>query len=257
MLTIFSIPKAFAGHIGIIQKNAITSWVRLHPACEIILCGDETGTGEMADALRVKHISNVARNDFGTPLLNSAFDQVARIASHPVLCYVNADIILMSNLIEAVQRIKLKRFLLAGQRWDVEITAPWKFEQQNWEKRLSEFVSEKGVLHPPSGSDYFVFPRDDVMREIPPFAVGRPAWDNWFIYKTHKLGIPVIDCTRVVTAIHQKHDYSHVPHRKGKAWEGPEADANRALINGWEKIYTLRDATHIMTSKGIVPATKI
>lgn len=257
MLTIFSIPKAFAGHIGIIQKNAITSWVRLYPACDIILCGDDTGTGEIANALKVKHIPNVARNEYGTPLLNSAFDQVARIAAHPVLCYVNADIILMSNLIETVQRIKLKRFLLAGQRWDVEISEPWDFEQQNWERRLSEYISEKGVLHPPSGSDYFVFPRDNAMGKLAPFAVGRPAWDNWFIYNTRKLGIPVIDCTGVVTVIHQNHDYSHVPNRKGKAWEGPEADTNRALINGWEKTYTLLDATHIMTTKRIVPATKI
>lgn len=32
MLTIFATPKPFQGHVGIIQRNAIGSWVRLHLA---------------------------------------------------------------------------------------------------------------------------------------------------------------------------------------------------------------------------------
>lgn len=49
MLTIFSIPKAFNGHIGDIQRNAINSWTRLQPECEILLLGDDEGTGKAAD----------------------------------------------------------------------------------------------------------------------------------------------------------------------------------------------------------------
>ena len=41
MLTIFSTPKPFRGHIGVIQRNAIESWKRIHPDVEIILFGDE------------------------------------------------------------------------------------------------------------------------------------------------------------------------------------------------------------------------
>ncbi len=46
MLTIFSIPKPFEGHIGIIQRNAIQSWIALS-GCEVILCADEYGTAEI------------------------------------------------------------------------------------------------------------------------------------------------------------------------------------------------------------------
>ena len=48
MLTIFALPKPFRGHAGVIQRNAIQSWLRLQPACEVILLGDEPGTREVA-----------------------------------------------------------------------------------------------------------------------------------------------------------------------------------------------------------------
>jgi hypothetical protein len=47
-MTIFAIPKPFIGQIGVIQKNAIASWTKLSPRPEIILFGDEIGTGAIA-----------------------------------------------------------------------------------------------------------------------------------------------------------------------------------------------------------------
>lgn len=46
MITIFSTPKPFRGHFEIIQRNAIQSWLRLRPGCEIILLGNDEGTAE-------------------------------------------------------------------------------------------------------------------------------------------------------------------------------------------------------------------
>jgi len=71
MLTIFTIPKAFEGHIGIIQRNAIGSWSRL--GCDVILCGDDPGVSEAAKEVGATHIPDIDRNDYGTPLLSSAF----------------------------------------------------------------------------------------------------------------------------------------------------------------------------------------
>jgi len=36
-LTIFAIPKAFRGHIGVIQRNAIETWTRMRPAPQVLL----------------------------------------------------------------------------------------------------------------------------------------------------------------------------------------------------------------------------
>jgi hypothetical protein len=60
------------------------------------------------------------------------------------------------------------------------------------------------------------------------------------------LGLPVIDATRVVTAIHQNHDYAHVKFATDKTTEGPEALRNRDLIGDWGCMFTIRDATHFL-----------
>ena len=48
MITIFTIPKPFKGHINTIQRNAIQSWMQLKPECEIILFGDDYGVSDIA-----------------------------------------------------------------------------------------------------------------------------------------------------------------------------------------------------------------
>lgn len=251
MLTIFTIPKPFADHIGIIQRNAIRSWSRLQPCCQIILCGDEIGIREAAAECEAEWIPAIARNAYGTPLLDSAFQKTIAAARHERICYINADIILMDDFLQAVARIRHQRFLMVGQRWDVALDAAWNFNDAAVEERLRDVVGRQGTLHPPSGSDYFVFPRRSWIKEFPPFAVGRPGWDNWVIYAARKQGIPVIDATRATTVIHQKHDYGHVPARRSGIWEGPEADRNRELVGGPERLFTLLDATHIMTASTI------
>jgi hypothetical protein len=254
MLTIFSIPKPFQGHIAIIQENAIASWVRLRPACEIVLCGDETGIAEVAARFKVKHLPDIARNEYGTPFLDSAFDLASRAATFPLMCYVNTDIILLNEFVEAVRRVRFRRFLMVGQRYDLDLTSLWNYEQPDWEERLRSHVADHGVLHPPMGSDYFIFPKGDAIGKLPAFAVGRPAWDNWLIYHARQLRVPVIDATKAVTVIHQNHGYGHVPEQTDDGWEGPEADWNRQLIGSEDQIFTLLDATRIMTPNMILPA---
>ncbi|GAG41446.1 unnamed protein product, partial [marine sediment metagenome] len=195
MLTLFAIPKPFGGHIGMIQINAIQSWLQLRPPCEIILFGDEKGMAEVAAEYGVKHIPNVERNKYGTPLINDVFRMAQELASQPLMCYVNADIILMSDFLAGVQRVRKKRrFLLVGQRWDVDLDKLWNFDKPNWEVRLRACVAKAGKLHPSCGIDYFVFPKG-LWGDIPPFTVGRPAWDNWLIYRARLKHSCVIDAT--------------------------------------------------------------
>src|SRR6202023_3325328 len=91
MLTVFSIPKAFVGHIGVIQRNAIRSWRMLHPEIEIILFGSDEGTAEVAREFGIRHEPNVERNEFRTILVHSAFAKAQSMARHEVVCYVNCD----------------------------------------------------------------------------------------------------------------------------------------------------------------------
>ena len=78
MLTLFSTPKPFMGHIDVIQRNAILSWQQLHPEIEVILVGDDAGTATVCQELGIRHIAEVRRNKYGTKYLASIYDAVER-----------------------------------------------------------------------------------------------------------------------------------------------------------------------------------
>ena len=65
MLTIFSTPKPFQGHIGVIQRSALKSWTLLHPDIEVILFGDDDGAADVCHELRFRHEPYVERGSSG------------------------------------------------------------------------------------------------------------------------------------------------------------------------------------------------
>ena len=168
MPTLFAIPKPFKGHIAVIQHNAIRSWAKLGSEYRVILFGDEEGTAEAAKSIGATHLTQVARNEYGTPLLNDIFNQAQNLSHDRLLCYVNADIVLMNDFSNAAYRLaKLKRrFLMVGQRWDFDQTQAIDFES-NWETPLRERVSRQGKLRDPTGIDYFLFTRGSVGKDTP------------------------------------------------------------------------------------------
>jgi len=256
MLTIFTIPKSFEGHIGTIQTNAIQSWLLLRPKAEVILFGNEAGTAEVASKFSIRHMPDIACNEYGTPLVNSLFDSAQSTGSSELMSYVNADIILMSDFLPALSLVQKRLFLIIGQRWDVDLKEPLDFNSSDWETHLREDVRTNGKLHGPSGLDYFVFPRG-LYSDIPPFAIGRTAWDNWLVYRARSSGAAVIDATSVITAVHQNHDYSHHPKGATGVWKGPEAELNRKLIGGTERTFRINHATLILNKKGVKRALSI
>jgi hypothetical protein len=198
----------------------------------------------------------VARNEFGTPLLRSAFDAALRVSRNDTLCYVNADILLLDDFLAGVRRIDAARFLLVGQRVDLDLDVALDFDSGAWREDLEGRVAAGGSWHGAYGSDYFVFRRDRELCALPPFAVGRPGWDCWFIYHARRLGIPVIDGSPAIRPIHQNHDYAHVPAasggtKDGRRWTGPESERHQELIGGLEHYFTPLDATHELTPRGV------
>ena len=87
MISIFAIPKPFQGHINIIQRNAIQSWIALNPKCEIILFGDDYGIADVAKEFNIRHVSEIKKNEFGTPILSSAFSSAQKLAKNNILMY--------------------------------------------------------------------------------------------------------------------------------------------------------------------------
>src|SRR5437588_12763705 len=107
MLTIFSVPREFAGEVGICQHNAIASWVRL-PGCEVILFGDDPGVAEAAALHRARHVAKVERNSFGTPILADVFAKAEALANCPMFCFVNGDVRLLNYLPTALRFVSVQ-----------------------------------------------------------------------------------------------------------------------------------------------------
>ena len=251
MLTIFSTPKPFAGHIDVIQRNAIRSWQRLHPDVEIILVGDDPGTADVCRELRLRHIPKVQRNPHGTKYLANVYDQAQDAARRPILCYVNCDIILMRDFREALERLSSERenFLMAGRRWDVDVRELLNFADSEWEASLRRLARDTNRQRPKQWIDYFVFRKGLFTGKIPPFVIGRPGWDNWLLWYAKSVGVPVVDASKMVMAVHQNHDYGYHPQGERGVWEGEEAQENYRLHDG--KFRTLEDASHVLRPDGI------
>jgi hypothetical protein len=250
MLTLFAIPKAFHGHVGMIQRNAILSWTLLNPRPEIILLGDDEGTAEVAQEFNLKHVPEIGRNQFGTPLMSSLFEIAQATGQGPLFAYINADIILMDDFLQAIERVPFQRFMLTGQRWNLDVEEPLQ-GQQVWQTQIRDRVTRQGQREGPQAMDYFVFTRD-TYTDIPPFAIGRLCWDNWMLYKALNLGIPLIDATEAIMAVHQNHDYNHHPEGRQGVFSGEEAAHNLHLLGGKHYTYFMLDlANWQITPEGL------
>jgi hypothetical protein len=244
MITIFAIPKAFQGHIKIIQRNAIQSWTLLKPRPRLILFGNDEGTKETAEELNIEHVPSVACSEYGTPIIQDVFKQARQLSTTPLLCYINSDIILMPDFLDAIKTTleSMKQFLLCGRRWNLDVVRPLDFTE-GWEERLKQQVKISGTLEEAWAIDYFVY-SSNIGNDMPPFIIGRAGWDNWFLYSVRAKGLPLIDATTSIQVVHQNHDYRHVPAGSGKSYAGPETDINLKLSGNLASEFSIKDATH-------------
>lgn len=254
MITIFTIPKAFSGRSAVHQVNAVRSWLAASSDLEVILCGDDPGVADTAKQLGARHVGGLRATSLGTPLLSDAFRCANEAARGSSLVYVNADIILPRSFTQCVATIRASDYLGVCARRNVDLDTPLDFADARWEQNLLSLARATGTAGYAYQIDGFAFPRNSALIEMPDFAVGRPGWDNWIIWRARSLGLPVIDLSRRTVLIHQNHDYGHVKKSTGVRWEGPEADENRRLMGGPGRRYTIADATHIVTRFGEVPA---
>jgi hypothetical protein len=167
-------------------------------------------------------------------------------------------------------------FLMVGECWNLDILDLLDFKSPEWEKEMKTLIRQKAELRGPSAIDYFVFRRGFYER-IPAFGLGRPAFDNWLIWKARSLKAAVVDGTRFVTAVHQNHDFSHVVSPKSKVREadggernygqeakqtieaaggrwhmyGEEARRNIEIAGGIWHLYNITESTHFLTQTAV------
>jgi hypothetical protein len=220
------------------------SWRAAVPVSEILLMGSEDGFEEASCEVSAMRVRDIARNAKGTPLVSDAFRRASVEARNDLLCYINSDILLFEDFspaVAAVARSTDGPFLLTGRRWN--------FDRADSDNSIDrDEILRRGTRYDEFNMDYFVFRRGG-FAELPPFAVGRPGWDNWLVYEARRRGIHVIDATTAIVAGHQNHDYRHTSEGRegGKSalWSGAEASENRELAGG--HLFDLTDASHVLT----------
>lgn len=248
LLTIVGLPKPFEGHIGLIQQNAIESWTRLGDDCEVILLGRDEGTDAVAARLGARHVPDIELNASGTPLVRGVLGAAEEHARGALLCYVNADIILLDDFVETVRDAvrAFPRFLMVGRRTDLDVSEAIDFAA-GWQAKLRAHALSRGAVHPATGLDYFVFTRG-LFGDIPPLALGRTVWDNWLLYRARERRGELLDASQRVLAIHQSHDYGG--RSQAEVWSSPEALENQRLAGGSQHLFTALDATWELTPAG-------
>jgi len=251
MLTFFTTGKAFRGHAGIIQRNALKSWKLLDREVEVIVFGEDEGAAQVCSELGLVHHPRVEQHASGRNRLDYMFARASQMARHQYLCYCNCDIVLMDDFRRAFKRAKAwqEQFLLVSQRWDVDFMEPIDFGDAAWGQRLRTLALAKGVQRDEFWMDLFVFKRG-VYLDMPPLIVGHCYWDNWMIWKALAERVPVIDGTLFMAPVHQNHGYTAASGRiKGHATDALSM-VNLKTIGGRKNIRAIDAATHRMTARG-------
>jgi hypothetical protein len=151
-----------------------------------------------------------------------------------------------------------ENFLLVSSRYNCRIEHELPFGA-GWATALRSRVRGDGRMYPAGGSDLFVYPRG-LFGSVPNFAMGRGYWDTWLMREVRRKNVSLVDATALLTAVHQEHAYEHVPgvgpdaHDK-MVYETPEGRRNLALMGGHRYLYTVFDATEVLTSDGKLLST--
>lgn len=229
--TLFAVPRAWEGKYGIEQENAVRSWLLLEPRPEVILFYDDPGTAEAAKEYGCVYAPDLGRNEHGTPYVHHVFHQAQEMAANDLMASITCDVILMQDFADALLAVadKFPQFCMVGQRLDVELD--WRLAfKEGWQMFLRAWAKSEGRYYTPAGTDYIGF-RRGLYQDVPPFLYGRSSWDNWLMAHPQAQGVPLVDATQAVCAVHPE-----VPTGKVSEWvsrlphHGQEIAQNRRLL---------------------------
>ncbi len=240
MITIFVTFRSFEHpHFGLIQRNAIGSWLQLNPKPQILVMGNEPGSKEICEEFNLTHVPDIKLSEHNTPMIDDMFAKVEQLAQNPFLLLTSSDIILFQDTIEIAESLANERFMATLRRSDKHIDYLIDYKE-DWVQK----VKQDATLGHPGAGDFFLFPKGFYSEGMPPFTIGRASVDNWLIYEAVRLG-KCIDLTAAMQIIHQNHDHSHVGGFHNLV-NGEEFKVNRALGAG--KMLEIINSNWIMTS---------
>jgi hypothetical protein len=196
----------------------------------------------------IKHVTNIKSTLIGVPYFNAIADHAKQYARHDTQIFLNCDILMTDSLLKAVKRVTFKKYLMIGQRIDLHEDAEFAPERTDWIDQLNQLEKNKKIsLHPPSGKDYFVFPRG-LWDGISPLIVGRLWYDDGLLAFCFERSIPIIDATYDIISIHQFHGYNHLPGGVKEYNFGSDVEFNAHRLRSTHSSPLVSDANWILRS---------
>lgn len=231
--TIFAAPKPMSRpHIALIQRNAVRSWLNLVPKPKVIIFGEGEGLAEFAAAEGIKHVRDVNMLRFKhetMPSLGPLFRSASEHAVTKTLVFTNADILFPQAFADALMTCNnaSDAFLMMVPRNRIQLTWDINFTDPEWDVRLfhhCDLVSPNCKTDSYRALDTFSYTRATYHAvEIPPFAIGRPAYDNFLIHAAVWNRVPLVGTHTLLRVWHQNHDYTHIN----------DKSSNSSAVNGW------------------------
>ena len=185
-----------------------------------------------------------------------------QLATFPLVALVNADIVLLDDFLPAVRSVSeqaLRDFMLVASRYNCRIDTPLRFES-GWDAALRARARSREPDVPGGRQRHLRLSAVDCSTEVPDLAIGRGYWDNWLM-REHATQAGAPDRRdRAPHRVHQDHGYDHVPGMSADASDEPvyqseEGRRNLALAGGHRGLYTVFDATHVLTADGRLRST--
>ena len=244
MITILTSFKPFSGLHAIHQINALASWRALWPDAEILAFGaEDPGCPEQWQVQFVPDIPSFEPGRYHR--IDRIFSYAEAHGSFDAQMYINGDIILFDDFRAALDGLQMNKFLLIGQRMDVDFDDAIDFSNPDARRNCRDLLLQRGVLHGAWGIDYFAYRRGSIP-QLPPLYLGAARWDNLTIYHCRRAGVPVVDATGEICVFHQNHSYRLMENGQRYSYHGAVVDANEAQCRRREHLFLTSDASHVM-----------
>lgn|GEM_PF-1224330 len=253
MITFLTSAKSFLDPVGQNQLRAIRSWMQAAPDAEIILYGRSDGAEHVCRDPQISYIPNIKSSPSGAPYFNAIASHASKHAKYDLQIYLNCDILLTSSILEALAKVNFPKYLIVGQRIDLTDGVVIDVHSEDYLLKLKEIASYgKATLHSPGAMDYFVFQRG-MWQGLKPLIIGRAGYDSALVAHCLREGIPIIDATLSVLALHQFHEYGHVGGGQKEISYGSEAEQNKRLHGILHNGPNTADAGWILKGNQLIP----
>lgn len=181
-------------------------------------------------------IANAKTNKHGVPILGDMYTKMfQKCPDAQTYTYVNGDIMGTTDFVETIEAVQsIGDFLMVGKRTNVQWSEKHDAKHTNFN---FDTHFKRGALFRSDAQDYFTVTKNAIdWNQIPPFVIGRAAYDNWLVdHIYHNPKVALIDASKTISAIHQTDSEGNYAQGGKMAKSSSDRNYNRRIGKGkWD-----------------------